>query len=111
MTDGNLNDSAIGCFAQGTEGDMTACVVDGVFAAGPAPGLMGLLMGGTLITSLYIAGNGSVVLPAVITILLGSVLVGLLPAQFVTLAYTVVAIGITVAVFGAWTRFTHQGGF
>ena len=106
-----LEDSSLGCFAEGTEGDMTACVVDAVFAAGPAPGLMGLVLGGTLLTSLYIAGDGDATVPAVVTILLGSVLIPLLPAQHTTLAYTVVVLGLTVAVFAAWTRFTHQGGF
>lgn len=107
----NLNDSAVGCFAQGTEGDLTACVIDGLFAAGPSPALMGLLLSGILVTSLYIAGDGTVAVPAVVTILLGSVLVPLLPPQYVSLAYTVVVIGITVAAFSAYSRFTSPGGF
>jgi len=36
-TNQTLNDTAVGCFAQGTEGDLTVCVLDGMFAAGPAP--------------------------------------------------------------------------
>jgi hypothetical protein len=107
----NLNDSAVGCFAQGTEGDLTSCVLDGLFAAGPSPALMGLLLSGVLVTSLYVAGDGTVAVPAVVTILLGSVLVPLLPPQYVSLAYTVVVIGITVAAFSAYSRFTSAGGF
>ena len=107
----NLSDTALGCYAQGTEGDMTRCVVDGVFSAGPAPGLMGLLMAGTLLTSLYVAGDGDMAVPAVVTILFGSILVPTLPPQFRTFAYTVVVLGITVAAFTAYTRFTHQGRF
>jgi len=106
-----LNETALGCFAQGVEGDMTRCVVEGAFSAGPSPGLMGLLMGGTVLTSLYIAGNGSVVVPAIVTILFGSVLVPALPPQFQMFAYTVVAIGGTAAAFAAYTRFTSRGGF
>jgi len=111
MTTTDLNDTSVGCFAQGTEGDLTQCVVDGLFAAGPSPALIGLVMAGTLVTSLYVAGDGTIVVPAVVTILLGSVLVPLLPAQYVTLAYTVVVIGITLAAFAAYTRFTHQTRF
>ena|SRR6056297_1620575 len=111
MTTQPLNESSLACFAQGTQGDMTQCVVDGVFGAAPAPGLMGLVLAGTLVTSLYIAGDGSIVVPAVVTILVGSVLVPVLPPQFQTLAYTVVVIGITAAAFAAYTRFTHQGRF
>jgi len=106
----DIEESDLGCFLD-ENSEMTDCVVDGVFAAGGAPSLMGLLMGGTLITSLYIAGDGTVVVPSVVTILLGSALVPVLPAQYVTFAYTLVVIGITVAAFSAWTRFTHRGGF
>ena len=107
----NLNDSAVRCFAQGTEGDLLGCVLDGLFAAGPSASLMGLLLAGVLMTSLYIAGDGTVSVPAVVTILLGSILVPLLPPQYVSLAYTVVVIGITAAAFAAYSRFTSAGGF
>jgi hypothetical protein len=107
----NLSDTSLGCIAQGTEGDMTQCVVDGVFSAGPAPGLMGLLMSGVLLTSLYVAGDGDLAVPAVVTILFGSILVPTLPPQFRTFAYSIVVLGITVAAFAAYTRFTHQGRF
>jgi len=79
MTDPDLDDTTIGCFADGA-GSGTDCVIDGLFAAGPAPELIGLLLGGTLISSLYIAGDGTVAVPAVVTILLGSVMLPLLPA-------------------------------
>lgn len=107
----DLSNSSVSCFAQGTEGDLTACVLDGLFAAGPSPSLIGLLMAGMLVGSLYIAGDGTVAVPAVVTILLGSILVPLLPPQYVSLAYTVVVIGITVAAFSAYSRFTSPGGF
>ena len=107
----NLNDSAVGCFAQGKEGDLLSCVLDGLFAAGPSASLMGLLLAGVLMTSLYIAGDGTVAVPAVVTILLGVVLVPLLPPQYVSLARTVVIIGTAVAIFAAYSRFTSAGGF
>ena len=107
----SVNDTAIGCFTQGTEADFTQCVLDSTFAAGPAPELVVLVMVGTLVTSLYIAGDGTIAVPAVVMILLGSIMVPLLPPQFRTLAYTVVVIGITAAAFTAYTRFTHQGRF
>jgi hypothetical protein len=107
----SLEDSSLSCFGQGTEGDLTQCVIDGLFGAGPTPALVGLLIAGVLLVSLYIAGDGTVVVPAVVTILVGSLLVPLLPPQYVTLAYTVVVLGVTVAGFAAYQRFTHQGGF
>lgn len=106
-----IDDTALGCFAQGVEGDMTQCVVDGVFGAGPAPELIGLLLAGTLIASLYIAGDGSVVVPGIVTIMLFGLVVTMLPAQFALYAYTIAFFGAAVAVFAAYTRFTHQGRF
>jgi len=107
----NISDTTLGCFAQGVEGDMTRCVVEGVFAAGPAPGVMGLLLGGTVLTSLYVAGSGSLVVPAVVTILFGSLLVPVLPPQFQLFAYSIAVLGLTAAGFAAWSRFTSRGGF
>ena len=106
----DIDDSSIGCFGDGV-GNATECVIDGTFAAGPAPELIGLLLGGTLITSLYVAGDGTVAVPAVVTILLGSVMLPLLPAQYVSMAWVFVFLGTAVAVFAAYSRFTHQGGF
>jgi len=97
----NISNTSLGCFAQGVEGDMTQCVVDGVFAAGPSPGLMGLLLGGTVMASLYIAPGGSIIPGAVAMILFGSVLVPALPPQFQPFAYTVVVIGGTAAAFAS----------
>jgi hypothetical protein len=107
----NLNDSSLGCFAEGAQGNATQCVIDGTFAAGPSPTLVGLLLAGTLLTSLYIAGDGTVVVPSVVTILFGSSLIALLPPQYITLAYTVTVIGVTVAAFAAYQRFVTRGEF
>lgn len=106
-----LEDSSVGCFAEGAEGDLMQCVVEGTFAAGPSPALVGLLLSGVLLTSLYVAGDGTVAVPAVVTIVFGGLMVPLLPAQFVTLAYSVATVGIMAAVFAVWNRFTSQGGF
>ena len=47
----NLNDTSVACFAQGTEGDLTGCVVEGFFGAGPSPTVIGLLLAGMMLTS------------------------------------------------------------
>ena len=106
----DIEDSDVGCFVDEAT-TMTECVTEGIFQAGPAPSLIGLMLSGTLLTSLYIAGNGTVIVPAVITIMLGSAMIPLLPAQFISLAYAGVAVGLTVATFSLWVRFTGRGGF
>ena len=106
----DIEDSDLGCFVD--EGvAMTDCVTDGIFSAGPAPSLVGLMLAGTLLTSLYLAGNGTIIMPAVITILLGGAMVPLLPAQFVSLGWTVLVVGTAAAVFSLWVRYTSRGGF
>lgn len=107
----NLGDSSVGCIAEGSSGDLTSCMLEGIFSAGPSPEIMGFLLASMLLVSLYLAGNGSVVAPAVATILFGSILVPLLPGQFRGLSYTVVVIGITVAVFYAYQRFAVRRSF
>jgi len=107
----SLNNTAVDCFVNGSGSEMSRCVVDGAFGAGPSPTLVGLLLAGVLLTSLYIAGDGTVVVPSVVTILVGSTMVPLLPAQYVRLAYTVVVIGVTVAGFASYQRFVVRGGF
>lgn len=103
--------SSLGCYAQGTEGDLVECGIDAMFAAGPSPELVGFVLVGSLLTSLFIAGDGDIVVPAVVMILLGSVAVPTLPPEYTTFAYTVVVIGATVAMLAAYVRFTHQSGF
>jgi len=106
-----LNETSLGCYGQGVEGDLTQCVTDSLFSAGPSPAVVGLLIASVLVVSLYLAGDGTVTVPAVTTILFGSALIPLLPAQYVTLAYTVVVVGVTVAAFAAYQRFVIRGGF
>ena len=106
----DTDESAVGCMLEEST-TMTECLVEAAFSAGPTPSLMGLMFSGTLLTSLYLAGNGSIIVPAVVTILLGSAMISVLPAQFVTFAYTVVAIGVAAAMVSAWNRFTQPTGF
>jgi len=106
-----LNETSLGCYGQGVEGDLTQCVTEGLFGAGPSPAVVGLLLASVLLVSLYLAGDGTVVVPATTTILFGSALIPLLPPQYVTLAYTVVVVGLTVAAFAAYQRFAIRGGF
>lgn len=112
MTAGSpdIEESNLGCFVD-PNAPMTECFTEGLFAAGPSPSLIGLMLSGALLTSLYIAGDGDAVVPAVITILLGGAMVPILPPQYVTLAYTVAVVGTAVAIFAAWNRFTSPTGF
>jgi len=106
----SVANSDLGCFVDQST-PMTDCLVDGAFGAGPAPSLMGLLMGGTLLMSLYIAGDGDLIVPSVVTILLGGAMVPVLPPQFVPLAYSFLVLGVAATIFGVWIRYTEEARF
>jgi len=107
----DVNETVIGCAIETPQDPaVVPCVTDTMFGAGP-PMVIGLMFGGVLLSSLYIAGNGEVVVPAIVTILLGSVLVPLLPAQFAAAAYGVAIVGITAAGMVILRRYVLEGGF
>jgi len=89
---------------------MSQCVLDGVFNAGPSPALIGLGISGVMLTSFYIAGDGNIVVPAVMLILFAGIVAAMLPAQFVGLAYSMMVIGGAAAAFSAYARYTGPGG-
>ena len=112
MTDQDpFEDNAAACFGEAEGGEIIDCVVDGVFTAGPSGTVIGLLMGAFLVGSLYIAGDGDIVVPAVVSILVGSAMVPLLPAQMVSMAYALVVVGIASAMMVVARRYVLRGGF
>lgn len=106
-----IDQTTFGCMLDGGSTGFTSCILDSIFASGGSPALIGLMMGGTLLASLYIAGDGDIVVPAVMTILLGSILVPLLPSQYSTMAYSVAVLGITAAGMSVMRRYILRGTF
>ena len=110
MADNDLEDAPVTCLFE-DETTLAECTVDGVFSAGPSPSLMGLLIGGVVLVSLYVAGGRDIVVPSVATILFGASLVSILPAQYQYAAVTIAVLGTVVAFLAAWRRYTVRGGF
>jgi hypothetical protein len=81
-------------------------------AAGSVGGepMFGLLVGATLIVSLYLAGSGDLATPTVVTLLLGSVLVPVLPGGMVGVAYGVVVAGVSGALIAIARRYVLDPG-
>ncbi len=90
--------------------DWIEVTLEAVFSGGPEPAVIGLLIGGVFMASLYIAPGRDVVLPAIALILTGSALVPVLPMQFRTLAYSLVVVGGAVAGIYAARKYVIQGG-
>ncbi|CAI49749.1 uncharacterized protein NP_7040A (plasmid) [Natronomonas pharaonis DSM 2160] len=106
-----LEDSSLACFGQGTEGDLVECVTTDLSAAAGGTTMMGLLIGGTLLLSLYIAGDGDPAVPTVVTILVGGTLVPMLPPHLTPFAYSIVVLGIAFGGMAAAQRWLLRGGF
>lgn len=107
-----LQTSAIDCYVKGTEGDLLRCVADDLALSVGGQGVLGLLIGGTVLIALYFGGNGHPAPPVIVTVLLGSVLVPVLPAAYATTAYAILVLGVAFGVMAASNRYVfHGGGF
>jgi hypothetical protein len=110
MTQPDPSNSDLSCIAEGTQGDLMTCVLEDLGAAAGGFLVVGLLVGGTTLLSLYLAGDGEPAAPTVVTILLGSALVPILPAQYVTIAWSIVVLGIAFGAFAALNRWVLRQG-
>jgi hypothetical protein len=80
-------------------GNALVCLLDQLTAAAGGPGLLGVMTGGVLFLTLYIAGNGSMATPTVAVILVGSALVPMVPGQYQQMAIAIVVIGLAAALW------------
>lgn len=85
--------------------DALTCLIDQWINAFGGPELFGLLVASTIFIVMYIASDGSISVPAVAILLIGGPLIPLLPAQYSSLATTIVFIGLAAAVFAALQRY------
>jgi hypothetical protein len=85
-------------------GDWQGALFDGIVAL-IGEGVFGVLIGATLIVSMWFAGNRGLAAPSVATALLGGMMFPLLPGHFQGIAWAVVFIGITGAFFAVSKRY------
>lgn len=86
-------------------GDALSCLINQWVVAFGGPNVFGLLTGSLLFIAFYIASDGSISVPAVALLLVGTVLIPALPAQYSAIATTVVFIGLAAAVFAVMQRY------
>lgn len=94
---------ALGCYT--SQGDRLACVFTDLTAATGGEALFGLLLGGVLLLTMYIAPGGSVGLAAVMLTLVGVVLVPMLPGSVTGLAGTLIILGLAGGIFAGLRRY------
>jgi hypothetical protein len=99
--------SDLACYT--SQGDRLACVFNDFAAATSGEAVFGLLLGGALLTSFYIASDGSIGVPAVILTLSGAFLIPILPGQLAGIAGTVIIMGLAAGIFAALRRYSLSG--
>jgi len=92
-----------------TDGDMLSCALEDLVASVGGEPQFGLLVGGVLILSLWIAGDGDLATPAVVTTLIGGLLFPILSPTFATIAQTIAFLGLVAALLSAFETFVITG--
>jgi len=64
----------LSCYTNNPLGMLQECVFPQMVGAFGGPGLFGLVLGGTIISGLWLAGDGDLATPATVTVLVGGVL-------------------------------------
>ena len=90
-------------------GDGLACMLGQIVSAFGGEALFGLLMGAVIFGVFYVAADGDMATPTVALILTGTVLVGTLPSNYQRMAFSVVAIGLTAAVWQVIKQYVLDG--
>lgn len=80
------------------QGDWHRCTFEPVVSIIGEP-LFGLLLGGVVYLSFYLAGGGRTAAPTVVTILLAALLFPILPGQYVGIGWATLFVGAAAAIF------------
>lgn len=91
------------------DGDLLQWLLDSLVDSVGGEGLFAVLIGGTLIFTLYMAGDGDTATPVVATILLGGIMVGILPGAYQQIAWAIVVLGIAAGIMSVATRYILSG--
>jgi len=94
---------ALKCYTGG--GNALHCVFGQFATATGGSALFGLLIGGTVLTGFWIAGDGDLAVPTVFLILFGALLSSSLPAQYRSMALGLVVVGVMAALYAVLKRY------
>jgi len=102
-----LLQSDLNCYV--SQGDRLACAFQDFASATSGEAMFGLLLGGALLLSFYVASDGSIAVPAVILTLSGAFLIPILPGQLAGIAGTVIIMGLAGGIFAGLRRYALAG--
>ena len=101
-----MQDISSSCYFSG---DALTCLIDQQVAAFGGEALFGLLLGSAIFGAFYIASGGDMATPTVALILTGTVIIGMLPASYQSIAYSVVLIGLAAALWQVFKQYILSG--
>ena len=102
-----LQTEGIACYETGS---MYACMIGDIAAAAGGAVNLGLLVGGVLMVAFYIAGDGELATPAILTVLLSGIMLPALPGTYRTIAYSMMFLAVFIGGFGVARRYILQVG-
>jgi hypothetical protein len=91
-----------------TDGGLLDAALNDLAAAVGGDAVFGLLVGGGVLFSFYLASDGGLATPSVLTALAGGVLFGTLPGGFARIAQVIIFVGLVGAIFGLLDKFVDQ---
>lgn len=105
----NADPGPLECYVNDSATEMHECAVQEYTGTTGEP-LFGLIIGGGLILSLYVASDGDLVVPAVITTLFGASLVAMLPGTYQVAAMVIMFLGMAGAILAVLVKYVVRGG-
>lgn len=90
-------------------GDGLACALNQLTGAFGGQGLFGLFLGSVIFVAFYIGSSGELAPPTVALILVGTVAIPMVPGHYERIAYGVVVIGLSAAVWQVLQQYVMSG--
>jgi hypothetical protein len=97
------------CYTSNPWNLLGECVLPQVVAAVGSEQMFGLLLGGSLIAGLWLAGDGDLATPAAVTVLVGGVLFPILPGGYLGIARTVAFLGLVAVILAVLEKYYLEG--
>jgi hypothetical protein len=99
----------LSCYTNNPLGMLQECVFPQMVGAFGGPGLFGLILGGTIISGLWLAGDGDLATPATITVLVGGVLFPILSGDYLNIARVVAFLGLAGVILATIEKYYLEG--
>lgn len=94
----------LGCYSN-PGSDLLSCALGDLAASVGGQAVFGLLAGGLILTSFYVASNGGLATPATLTAITGAILVGALPPAYQGMAMIIIFLGIAGGLLATLSKF------